>query len=116
MHRSRVYALIIDTPRAEADEAAAFWSAALGAEARPLPDEPQFTSLHGALPTLVAAVQAVDDTPRYHIDIETDDVEAETARLVGLGATVLRRHTTGEDRWVVLADPEGNEFCVVRAG
>ena len=109
MHRSRVYALIIDTPRAEADDAAAFWSAALGAEARPLPDEPQFTSLRGALPGLVAAVQAVDDAPRYHIDIETDDVEAETARLIGLGATQVAR-------WLecrVLRAPGGHLLCVL---
>ena len=109
MHRSRVYALIIDTPRAEADEAAAFWSAALGAEARPLPDQPQFVSLHAALPTLDVAVQAVDDTPRYHIDIETDDVEAETARLVGLGATQVAR-------WLecrVLRAPGGHLLCVL---
>ena len=109
MHRSRVYALIIDTPRAEADDAAAFWSAALGAEARPLPDEPQFTSLRGALPGLVAAVQAVDDAPRYHIDIETDDVEAETARLLALGAVEV-------NRWLecrILRAPGGHLLCVI---
>jgi hypothetical protein len=41
MHHSRVYALLIDTPAAEAAPAAAFWSAALGATARPEPQEPQ---------------------------------------------------------------------------
>ncbi len=109
MHRSRVYALIIDTPRTEADDAAVFWSAALGAEARPLPDEPQFTSLRGALPGLVAAVQAVDDAPRYHIDIETDDVDAETERLFGLGAVEV-------GRWLdcrVLRAPGGHLLCVI---
>lgn len=109
MHRSRVYALIIDTPQAEAGEAAAFWSAALGARAQPLEAEPQFTSLHGALPGLVAAVQAVDDAPRYHIDIETDDVEAETGRLIGLGATQVAR-------WLecrVLRAPGGHLLCVL---
>jgi len=109
MHRSRVYALIIDTPQAEADEAAAFWSAALGARAQKLEAEPQFTSLHGALPDLVAAVQSVDDAPRYHLDIETDDVEAETARLIGLGATQV-------GRWLecrVLRAPGGHLLCVL---
>jgi hypothetical protein len=109
MHRSRVYALLIDTPRAEAGEAAAFWSAAVGADARPLDDQPQFISLHGALPDLVAAVQAVDDAPRYHIDIETDDVEAETARLVALGATRVTQ-------WLecrVLRAPGGHLLCVL---
>lgn len=42
--------------------------------------------LPDVLPDLVVAVQAVDDAPRYHLDVETDDVDAETARLVALGA------------------------------
>ncbi|MEU4763893.1 VOC family protein [Actinosynnema sp. NPDC023794] len=109
MHRSRVYALLIDTPRAEADRSAAFWSAALGATAHPVPGEEQFTSLHNALPHLVAAVQAVDDEPRFHLDIETDDVEAETARLLALGATEV-------SRWLecrILRAPGGHLLCVL---
>jgi hypothetical protein len=109
MHRSRVYALLIDTPQAEAEQAAAFWSAALGATAHPVPGEEQFTSLHGALPGLVASVQSVDDAPRFHLDIETDDVEAETARLLALGATEV-------SRWLecrVLRAPGGHLLCVL---
>ncbi|MEU4679970.1 VOC family protein [Micromonospora sp. NPDC023737] len=109
MHRSRSYALLIDTPRNEADQAAAFWSAALGVRAEPYAPEPQFTSLHGALPGLVLAVQAVDDTPRFHLDIETDDVEAETARLVGLGATPV----TQWEECRVLRAPGGHLVCVL---
>ncbi|MEV2216343.1 VOC family protein [Streptomyces sp. NPDC050997] len=107
MHRSRVYALLIDTPEPEA--AAAFWSAALGAPAHPLLGEEQFTSLHEAIPGLAVAVQAVDDTPRFHLDIETDDVEAETARLLGLGATQVTQ-------WLecrVLRAPGGHLLCVL---
>lgn len=109
MHRSRVYAILIDTPEPEAAQAAAFWSAALGAPARQVPSEPQFTVLHEALPGLVAAVQAVDDTPRFHIDIETDDVEAETARLTALGAVRI-------SQWLechVLRAPGGHLLCVL---
>ena len=109
MHRSRVYAILIDTPRAEADDAAAFWAAALGTDARPEPSEPQFISLHGAVPGLVTAVQAVDDAPRYHLDIETDDVEAETARLLALGATKIGQWQ--ECR--VLRAPGGHLLCVL---
>ncbi|MFC1438929.1 VOC family protein [Streptacidiphilus sp. N1-10] len=109
MHRSRVYAILIDTPEAEAARAASFWSAALGAPAQPVPAEPQFTALHDALPGLVTAIQAVDDAPRFHLDIETDDVEAETARLLSLGATQvaqwLERH--------VLRAPGGHLLCVL---
>jgi hypothetical protein len=109
VHRSRVYALIIDTATSEAAQAAAFWAAALGATARPVPSEEQFISLHQAIPGLVTAVQAVDDAPRFHLDIETDDVEAETARLLALGATQV-------SRWMecrVLRAPGGHLLCVL---
>jgi hypothetical protein len=101
--------LLIDAPTAEAGQAASFWSAALGAPARPVPDEEQFTDLDGAFPDLVVAVQAVDDAPRYHLDIETDDVEAETARLLGLGAVEV-------GRWLdcrTLRAPGGHLLCVI---
>ncbi|MET8203390.1 VOC family protein [Micromonospora taraxaci] len=109
MHRSRVYALLIDAPAAQATRAAEFWSAALGVSTRTHPAEPQFVGLHEALPGLVAAVQAVDDEPRFHLDIETDDVPAETARLIGLGATEV-------SRWLecrTLRAPGGHLLCVL---
>ena len=109
MHQSRVYALLIDTPEADAAPAAAFWSAALGVTARPVPQEPQFTRLHQALPGLVTIVQAVDDAPRFHLDIETDNVEAETARLTALGAVQV-------SQWLqchVLRAPGGHRLCVI---
>ena len=52
---------------------------------------------------------------RVHLDLRPDDQEAEVSRLEGLGA---RRADIGqgpEVTWVVMADPEGNEFCVLRA-
>jgi len=110
MHRSRVFALLIDTPGPEASAAAAFWSAVLGAPAEPVPSEEQFITLHEAIPGLVTAVQSIDDTnPRFHIDIETDDVEAETARLLALGATPV-------SRWLecrTLRAPGGHLLCVL---
>lgn len=77
--------------------------------ARTVPDEEQFTSLHGALPGLVLAVQAVDDQARYHLDIETDDVEVETMRLIALGAVEV-------GRWLdcrTLRAPGGHLVCVI---
>jgi predicted enzyme related to lactoylglutathione lyase len=56
-----------------------------------------------------------DPTPgknRVHVDFSTDDVEAEVARLVELGATETARNSFGDLGWVVLADPDGNAFCV----
>ncbi|SBT40411.1 VOC family protein [Micromonospora auratinigra] len=109
MHRSRLYALIVDAPRATAGAAADFWSAALGAPTHVEPTEPQFTDLLDVVPGLVTAVQAVDDAPRYHLDIETDDVEAEVDRLVTLGATPVSRWQGCQ----VLRAPGGHLLCVI---
>nr|CAA9316984.1 MAG: hypothetical protein AVDCRST_MAG46-573 [uncultured Nocardioidaceae bacterium] len=109
MHRSRLSTLLIDVAAADATRSVAFWSAALGVEGKPVPDEKQFTSLPHAVPGLVTAVQAVDDQPRYHLDIETDDVDAETARLVALGAVE-------KSRWLdcrTLEVPGGQLICVI---
>jgi hypothetical protein len=109
MHRSRLSTLLIDTPQELASQAAAFWASALGAPERALPAEPEFTVLDGAFPGLVTAVQAVDDEPRYHLDIETDDIEAEVARLVALGAAEVFR-------WLecrTLRAPGGHLLCVI---
>ena len=52
---------------------------------------------------------------RLHIDLAPDDRDAEVDRIMSLGATRADVGQTGEETWVVLADPEGNEFCVLRA-
>ncbi|GLY27405.1 VOC family protein [Kineosporia sp. NBRC 101731] len=110
MHRSRFSTLLIDVPRDEAPAAATFWSSALGVPATPVPGEEQFTSLKGALPGLVTAIQAIDDpAPRFHIDIETDDLDAETNRLLALGAVEI-------SRWLdcrTLRAPGGHLLCVI---
>ncbi|WP_108999263.1 VOC family protein [Streptomyces rishiriensis] len=109
MHRSRMYALIIDAPDEEASAAAGFWSAALGVSARPDAAEPQFMRLVDAVDGLATVVQAVDGPPRMHIDVETDDVGAEVERLVGLGATEV-------SCWLqchVLRAPGGHLVCVI---
>ena len=53
---------------------------------------------------------------RVHLDLTTgaDDRDAEIERLLRLGARRVNIGQTGEESWTVLADPEGNEFCVVR--
>lgn len=52
---------------------------------------------------------------RMHLDLHVADVDAEVARLVALGATDLGRVDEDGDWWHVLADPEGNELCIVPA-
>lgn len=52
---------------------------------------------------------------RLHLDLAPDDRDAEVERLERLGARRVDIGQTGDETWVVLADPEGNEFCVLRA-
>ncbi|MFI5935410.1 VOC family protein [Actinoplanes sp. NPDC051494] len=107
MHRSRLYGLFIDTP--DADAAADFWSAAFGTPAAADDDEPQFRMMRQAFPQLAIGMQRIGSEPRYHVDIESDDHEAETARLIALGAVQI-------DRWLdchILRAPGGHLLCVV---
>jgi predicted enzyme related to lactoylglutathione lyase len=50
---------------------------------------------------------------RIHLDLRPDDQEQEIERVVGLGASRPSIGQTGHETWVVLADPEGNEFCIL---
>ncbi|GAA1833156.1 VOC family protein [Microlunatus capsulatus] len=110
MHRILLREVIVDVPSAVLDEARTFWSAALAATPRVVGDAGEFTALDdpSALPHV--ALQDVGTTPaRFHLDLESDDVEAEVARLVRLGATEVSRG----DGFVVLADPAGLLLCVL---
>ena len=51
---------------------------------------------------------------RVHLDLTVDDPDAEVDRFLGLGATLVVRRDEGEHGWVTLADPEGNELCIMR--
>ena len=110
-HRSRLTAVLIDVPVTDHESATAFWSAALGKPAERLEKYPEYAFLGQATPGIEFMVQATGDAqPRIHIDIESDDVEAEVARLTALGAVEIGRHNT----WVIMRDPAGTVFCVVR--
>lgn len=113
MHRSRLGALIIDCRTEDLHAQARFWSEALGAEAE-APGEQvndKYIRLErcGEHPRLL--LQKVDHPSRVHIDIATDNIEAEVRRLCGLGATVVDRL----ERWVVMEAPTGHRFCVIGA-
>ena len=112
MHHSRLCALLIDCKTDDIDAAARFWAEALG---RPVdPDHPGSRNNYRMLETppgeLSIQIQRVDHESRVHIDIETDDIPAEVARLEKLGASVVNRLP----RWVVMQGPTGQRFCVVR--
>ena len=110
-HRSRLTAVLVDVPRAAHETAVSFWSAALGHEGKRLDEHPEYAFYGEVTPGIEFMVQATgDDGPRAHFDIESDDVDAEVARLTRLGATEVERLKT----WVVMRDPVGTVFCVVR--
>ena len=109
MHRSRLVGILIDTPATQVGTEVDFWSAALGAQSYPAPGEEQYTVLVGAAAGLITVVQAVDDAPRYHVDIETDDLAAEVARLTALGAEPVARWQDAH----TLRSPGGHLLCVV---
>jgi predicted enzyme related to lactoylglutathione lyase len=65
---------------------------------------------------LQAVAERKQGKNRMHLDIPSTDLEADRARLLQLGAVELQRHTKAGYHWVVLADPEGNEFCLAHVG
>jgi predicted enzyme related to lactoylglutathione lyase len=110
-HRSRLCGAYIDVPRADYDRTVQFWQAGLDRPAEVEADDPDYVSFGEATPGVELMVQAVGDTTsRIHLDIETNDIEAEVARLTALGATVVERI----EGWVVMRDPIGIVFCVVK--
>jgi predicted enzyme related to lactoylglutathione lyase len=114
MHKSQLAGFIIDCRTDDLEGAAAFWSQALGLELRRSKDpaETSYIQLKTSPDGLHIEVQQVDHPSRVHLDIETDDIEAEVRRLEALGA----RRVADIRRWVVMEAPTGQRFCVVRAG
>jgi predicted enzyme related to lactoylglutathione lyase len=111
MHKSRLAGFIIDCRSDDLDAAAAFWSAALNLPVRPAAaHEPLYRVLETAADQPHLEVQQVQHESRVHLDIESDDIEAEVRRLEKLGA---RRIATVKS-WCVLEAPTGQRFCVVR--
>jgi hypothetical protein len=111
MHKSRLAGFIIDCKTDDPQSAAAFWGGALGMEVRALPGEPKYLQLVHPEDRLHIEVQSVEHPSRVHIDIETDDIEAEVARLERLGAKRVQKVNT----WWVMEAPTGQRFCVVGA-
>ena len=113
-HRSRLAGFIIDCEGGALREHADFWSRALGL-ALTDPDEgghDRYAVLDGSPLGLHIEEQKVEHPSRVHLDIESDDIEAEAKRLVALGAKeIARPHDT---RWIVLEAPTGHRFCVIR--
>ncbi|MFG2639971.1 VOC family protein [Streptomyces sp. NPDC048370] len=118
----RISELILNC--ADPERLAAFWTEVLGYVEIGREDDgsieigPPDVGFGGARPTLVLSPSSDPRTGplRLHIDVNpTDrDQDAELERLLALGATPADVGQTGKEAWHVLADPEGNEFCLLR--
>ena len=113
MHKSKLAGFIIDCQTDDLTQAADFWGRALGMPVRELPaDEAAlYKRLDDSQHGLNIEVQKVDHASRVHLDIETDDIDAEVRRLEALGAKQIGSVRT----WRVMEAPTGQRFCVVRS-
>lgn len=113
--RSKLAGFIIDCQEADLRQAADFWSAALHLPVLDYDEDglDRYARLDGGSLGLHIEVQKVTHESRVHLDIESEDIEAEVERLKALGASeVSRPH---DARWVVMQAPTGQRFCVVRS-
>jgi catechol 2,3-dioxygenase-like lactoylglutathione lyase family enzyme len=110
MHRILLRKLFVDVPSDVHDRSFDFWVNALAANPRRGTQFPEYHLLRGAAALGPVWVQDIGTAPaRYHVDIETDDVRAEVARLLAAGASEVER----QGDWVVMQDPAGLLFCVI---
>ena len=111
MHRSRLAGFIVDCQTDDLAAASRFWGGALGRPVRALPgvEGLSYSALDDPHARLHVEVQLVDHPSRVHLDLETDDLEAEVCRLEALGA---KRVQQVRDFWVLEA-PTGQRFCVL---
>ena len=91
-----------------------FWAEALGLTPSSVTLGDDFRVLRGEHGNLSLQLSRTPVTARdqMHLDLYSDDQAAEVKRLVGLGARIVRHHRPPDDDYVVMTDPEGNEFCV----
>jgi len=113
MHKSKLAGFIIDCQTDDLERAAGFWGGALGMPVRALPPDEAalYKRLEDSQHGLNIEVQKVTHASRVHLDIETDDIEAEVRRLEKLGAKAIQAVHT----WWVMEAPTGQRFCVVQA-
>ena len=109
MHKSRLGAVIVDCETDDLEREAQFWCAALGGEvASPHPGG-RYLDLQSDPADPGVILQRVEHPSRIHIDIETDDIEAEVKRLEALGAIVIDKM----ERWTVMEAPSKHRFCII---
>lgn len=113
MHHSRLCTVVIDCQTDDLSQAATFWSHALGKSVVTVDQDGdgRYAELATEDDEPIILLQRVQHESRVHLDIETDNLDAEVARLEKLGAT---RVAFVRDRWWVMQAPSGHRFCVVR--
>ena len=99
---------------ADLEPMTAFWAAALDLRPGPVGETGRFRVLRGPRVnvSLQVAQTPVSARDQMHFDLYTEDQPGEVRRLLDLGASYLRHNEDPDDDFVVLADPEGNQFCV----
>lgn len=103
------------------DALAGFWAAATGYRKEASPEPGEYAVLsdlsgHGPVLWFNKVPQAKTAKNRVHVDLNVRSLEDEVERLAGLGAEKAEQHSTSSGKaWVVMRDPEGNEFCLVQA-
>ena len=112
----RLHWIVIDT--VDPERIAPFWCALLGVQERGWfgEDYLMLTTDGGAPPVAFQRVpEAKSAKNRLHVDLEVDDLDRAFARIVALGGSAISDvlEMPGGYRWRVIADPEGNEFCIV---
>ena len=111
-HRSRLSSLVIDCQVDDLAPHAEFWSKALGKPINSIDSEGdgRYAELATEADEPIILLQKVAHPSRVHLDIESDDVDAEAERLVALGARKVEKIKT----WWVMEAPSGHRFCVIR--
>jgi predicted enzyme related to lactoylglutathione lyase len=111
-------AVVLDC--SDLERSAAFWTTVLGYRREPYSGGPYLTLVPDDGQGMELLLQRTDDRRstknRMHLDLRTEDLDAEVSRVQAAGGVVLTPEPVVEDgwRWHVLADPDGNELCVLQ--
>jgi predicted enzyme related to lactoylglutathione lyase len=117
-YRNGELVIVIDC--SDLERSARFWASVLGFTAGRAATGPYRSVIPAGGQGIEVLLQRVPDDKRQknrlHLDLRTADMDAEVSRILALGATLLTGQAVAEDgcRWHVLADPDGNEFCVLQ--
>ena len=107
MHKSRLGAVVVDCQTENLSGEAEFWGQALGLNSGR--SDERYIHLNGRSEDVQVVMQKADHPSRVHIDIESDDIDAEVKRLQTLGAIIVEKM----ERWVVMEAPSKHRFCII---